>query len=123
MAYAPAEVTVAAGDTIVWVNQDIVPHTVTGEARQLATQLPEGLRAYAFAPSETGERFGLDVFVQRVMGRADVDVDPAKEGIRAVFDTLRDAVTPAGYDDVISQLPAEFAEVVELTAPFVQRTR
>jgi plastocyanin len=35
MAYVPAEVTVAAGDTIVWVNRDIVPHTVTGEARQL----------------------------------------------------------------------------------------
>jgi len=34
MTYAPAEVTVAAGDTIVWVNRDIVPHTVTGEARQ-----------------------------------------------------------------------------------------
>lgn len=34
MTYSPAEVTVAAGDTIVWVNRDIVPHTVTGEARQ-----------------------------------------------------------------------------------------
>jgi len=34
MAYTPAEVTVAAGDTIVWVNRDIVPHTVTAEARQ-----------------------------------------------------------------------------------------
>ena len=34
MVYTPAEVTAAAGDTIVWVNRDIVPHTVTGEARQ-----------------------------------------------------------------------------------------
>src|SRR5262245_64237433 len=34
MTYTPAEVTVAAGDTIVWVNRDIVPHTVTGEKRQ-----------------------------------------------------------------------------------------
>ena len=34
MAYAPAELTVASGDTIVWVNRDIVPHTVTGAARQ-----------------------------------------------------------------------------------------
>ena len=34
MAYAPAELTVASGDTIVWVNRDIVPHTVTGDARQ-----------------------------------------------------------------------------------------
>ena len=34
MAYAPAELTVASGDTIIWVNRDIVPHTVTGAARQ-----------------------------------------------------------------------------------------
>jgi plastocyanin len=34
MAYAPAELTVASGDTIVWVNHDIVPHTVTGNGRQ-----------------------------------------------------------------------------------------
>jgi plastocyanin len=34
MAYAPAEVTVAPGDTIVWVNRDIVPHTVTADARR-----------------------------------------------------------------------------------------
>ena len=29
MQYVPAELTVAAGDTIVWTNTDIVPHTVT----------------------------------------------------------------------------------------------
>jgi plastocyanin len=34
MAYTPAELTVASGDTIMWVNRDIVPHTVTGAARQ-----------------------------------------------------------------------------------------
>ena len=34
MKYAPAELTVAPGDTVVWVNHDIVPHTVTAEGRQ-----------------------------------------------------------------------------------------
>ena len=34
MAYAPTELTVAAGDTVVWVNRDIVPHTVTAEGHQ-----------------------------------------------------------------------------------------
>jgi plastocyanin len=29
MQFVPAEVTAAAGDTIVWVNEDIVPHTAT----------------------------------------------------------------------------------------------
>ncbi|MGR6319820.1 DUF2809 domain-containing protein [Micromonospora soli] len=94
-----------------------------GEARDLADQLPEGLRAYAFGPGETAERFGLDVFVERVSGRADVDVDQAKDGVTAVFDVLREALSPAGYEQAVSQLPGEFAEVTDQTAPFVERTR
>ena len=29
--FEPAELTVAAGDTVVWINRDLVPHTVTAE--------------------------------------------------------------------------------------------
>src|SRR4051812_26417918 len=32
--FAPAEVTVDAGATVVWVNHDDVPHTVTAYAKQ-----------------------------------------------------------------------------------------
>ena len=95
-----------------------------GEARDLATQLPRELRAYVFAPSETGHRFGLDIFVQRVSGRAEVDGALARAGICAVFDTLREAVTPGEYDDVISQLPADLWEVTGSAARFdAQRSR
>jgi uncharacterized protein (DUF2267 family) len=82
-----------------------------GEARDLAAQLPEQLRAYLFAPSETGHRFGLDIFVARVRGRAETDEALARAAMRAVFDTLREGVTPGEYDDVIGQLPAEFWEI------------
>ena len=34
MVYAPAELMVAPGDTVVWVNHDIVPHTATADGRQ-----------------------------------------------------------------------------------------
>ena len=88
-----------------------------GEARDLAAQLPEGLRPYAFAASETAERFGFDVFVQRIAGRADIDPAVAEAGARAVFDS-------AEYDDVVSQLPAELAQVANPVAPFnVQQGR
>lgn len=30
MAFVPAEVGVAVGDTVRWVNRDLVPHTATG---------------------------------------------------------------------------------------------
>ena len=32
MEFHPAELTVAPGDTIVWINRDIVPHTATATA-------------------------------------------------------------------------------------------
>ena len=34
MGFTPAEVTAAPGDTIVWANHDIVPHTATADGRQ-----------------------------------------------------------------------------------------
>ena len=89
-----------------------------GEARDLAARLPEELRPYVFTPSETGDRFGLDIFVQRVSGRAEVDGELAKAGVRAVFDTLRAAVPPGAYDDVVGQLPAELWEVTGSAARF-----
>jgi len=89
-----------------------------GEARTLAAELPEGLRAYMFAPSETVERFGLDIFVQRVAGRAEVDGAAARNGMRAVFDTMRETVTPGEYDDVVAQLPADLWEITEPAARF-----
>jgi plastocyanin len=33
MAFHPAELTVAPGDTVVWINRDIVPHTATAAGR------------------------------------------------------------------------------------------
>ena len=32
MAFQPAELTVVRGDTVVWINRDIVPHTATAKA-------------------------------------------------------------------------------------------
>ncbi|WP_089154110.1 DUF2267 domain-containing protein [Micromonospora sp. NBS 11-29] len=87
-----------------------------GEARDLADRLPEALRAYAFGPAEAAEPFGLEVFVQRVSGRADVDVDGARHGVTAVFDVLRDAVDPSAYAQAVAQLPAEYDEVADRTA-------
>ncbi|PZG01130.1 DUF2267 domain-containing protein [Micromonospora deserti] len=84
-----------------------------GEARDLSAQLPDELRAYAFAPREKAERFGLDTFVQLVSGRAEVDGDTAKAGVRAVFDTLREAIPPGAYDDVVTHLPAEFWDLTD----------
>lgn len=92
-----------------------------GEARDLADQLPEALRAYAFGPAEAAEAFGLDEFVARVGGRADVDAAAARDGVTAVFDVLRDAVDPAAYAQAVAQLPASYGDLVDRSASAVRR--
>lgn len=94
-----------------------------GEARDLSARLPEGLRAYAFAPRDKAQRFGLDVFIQQVSGRAEVDGDLARAGMRAVFDTLRDAIPAGEYDDVITHLPAEFWDLTDSAGRYDGKTR
>lgn len=94
-----------------------------GEVRDLTPQLPPPLRDHLFAPREDAERFGFVEFVQRVSTRAAMDEEMAKKGIRAVFDTLREAVPPGQYDDLVGQLPQEFWEVTESAARFDGRRR
>lgn len=44
MAFHPAALKVSRGDTVVWVNQDIVPHTATGKPEWDTGVLAQGDR-------------------------------------------------------------------------------
>jgi uncharacterized protein (DUF2267 family) len=83
-----------------------------GEAQDLAAQLPGGLQDDLRAPREEAEAFGVEEFVRRVAERGDVDPDQARTGAAAVLTTVREAVTPGEFDDVLSQLPQEYRELV-----------
>lgn len=37
MQFVPAELTVAVGDTVIWTNADVMPHTVTASAPSAVT--------------------------------------------------------------------------------------
>jgi uncharacterized protein (DUF2267 family) len=37
-----------------------------------------------------------------------VDGDTARTGVRAVLSTVREAITPGEWDDVVAQLPEEY---------------
>jgi uncharacterized protein (DUF2267 family) len=84
-----------------------------GEALDLAAQLPQPLQAPMRSPGESAEPFGAQAFVRRVAERANVDEAMARTGVRAVFTTVREAVTGGEFDDVMSQLPREFRDLVE----------
>jgi uncharacterized protein (DUF2267 family) len=75
-------------------------------------QLPIPLQNPLLAVTEEeAEPFGLDEFIRRTAERSGLDRDKAEIGVYAVMSTLREAVTPGEFDDVISQLPQEFKEL------------
>jgi len=79
-----------------------------GEARDLAAQLPGPLQDALLPTKEQAEVFGFDEFVNRVAERCRRDPTAAKSAVEAVLATLREAVTPGEFDDVMSQLPKGF---------------
>ncbi|SCF18767.1 Uncharacterized conserved protein, DUF2267 family [Micromonospora purpureochromogenes] len=89
-----------------------------GQARDLASQLPEELRVYVSAPHDNPIPFGLAEFFERIQARAAVDLQAATDGARAVLDTLRAAVSEKEYGDFVAQLPKEFWQ---LTGPAATR--
>jgi uncharacterized protein (DUF2267 family) len=84
-----------------------------GEAEDLAAQLPRGVRDYLASGREGAEKFDLEEFIRRVSERAGVDVETATQGVRAVLSTVRRAVTSGEFEDVLAQLPKEFAEFID----------
>jgi uncharacterized protein (DUF2267 family) len=84
-----------------------------GEARDVARQLPPDLDEALRPEQEQAEAFDLEVFVQRVADRALVDFEAAEAGGRAVFQTLREAVTGDEFEDVLAQLPREYTALLD----------
>jgi uncharacterized protein (DUF2267 family) len=84
-----------------------------GEARDVARQLPSDLDEALRPEHERAEPFDLEVFIQRVADRAFVDFEAARDGVRAVFQTLREAVTGDEFEDVLAQLPREYTALLD----------
>jgi uncharacterized protein (DUF2267 family) len=84
-----------------------------GEARDLALQLPSPFEEWLRPEHEHAEPFDLEVFIQRVADRALVDFEAARAGVKAVFQTLREAVTGDEFKDVLAQLPREYTALLD----------
>ena len=51
--YQPKSLVVAAGDTVVWVNKDLIPHTATGKGVFDSTVIPAG-SSWTYTASKKG---------------------------------------------------------------------
>jgi len=55
MRFQPEALTVARGDTIVWVNKDLVPHTATSEAGGFDSQMIPAGESWSYTVRTKGE--------------------------------------------------------------------
>ncbi len=83
----------------------------SGEAKDLASQLPPQLAEYTLSGFiSAGERFNVDEFCQRVLDREGPGVQPedAIFHAKAVIHVLQEAVSQGEIHDILSRLPAEY---------------
>ena len=55
MQFQPATLTVTRGDTVVWVNKDLVPHTATSRAGLFDSQIIQADKSWRFTVRTQGE--------------------------------------------------------------------
>jgi plastocyanin len=55
MRFQPEALTVARGDTIVWINKDLVPHTATSKTGGFDSQVVQAEKSWRFTARKKGE--------------------------------------------------------------------
>lgn len=82
-----------------------------GEAKDLAAQLPGSLKE--LLPNDgPGERFDVNAFYERIAAEEGegVTVAQARQHARAIAKGLETAVSDGEWNDITSQLPADYAD-------------
>jgi uncharacterized protein (DUF2267 family) len=107
----PVEHAPRAADAVL---ETLAERIAAGEVADLVTRLPvelhPALRRGA-ARTRHAARMSVDDFVDRVAEREDISPEQAREHVRAVFETLREAIDRREFLDITAQLPAEYATV------------
>jgi len=80
------------------------------DLKQHVAGLQSRLRRGA-ARTRHAAKMSVDDFVHRVAQREGISDEQAREHVRAVFETLREAIDRLEFLDITAQLPAEYATV------------
>jgi uncharacterized protein (DUF2267 family) len=82
-----------------------------GEPEDLLSQLPAELKE-RIDPIPESNPMDPEEFVERVARELEVSPEVAHRRVRGVFAVLSEAVTPGEFEDVLSQLDREYAELI-----------
>jgi uncharacterized protein (DUF2267 family) len=97
--------------TAVTVLEALCDRLTGDEARDLLAQLPARLKM-AVTVTRAVMPMTRDEFVERIATELQVTKEEALDRIRGVFGTLREAVTRGEFEDVLSQLDPEYADLL-----------
>jgi uncharacterized protein (DUF2267 family) len=100
-----------AEKTAVVVLQALCDRLTGKEADDLLAQLPAMFKELVIA-SPSPLPISADEFVTRVAAELEIAPGEARMRIRAVFATLREALTRGEYEDVLEQLDPEYADLL-----------
>jgi uncharacterized protein (DUF2267 family) len=100
-----------AEKTSVVVLQALCDRLTGKEANDLLSQLPAMFKDLVVV-SPAALPISSDDFVTRVSEELSIAPDDARSRIRAVFATLREAVTRGEFQDVLEQLDPEYADLL-----------
>lgn len=86
-----------------------------GEPEHLASQLPPEIGLHLRRSGDAQDSFDVDGFYERVADRSTEGVDrsAATFHAKAVLSVVRDAVTEGQWEHVVSQLPADYADLFD----------
>ena len=93
------------------VLETLAERLAKGEADDLAAELPPEVAA-SLHTATPAEGFDLDEFLNRVAGRAGVDLATAERYARAVFTALGQAVSRKEIDDMAAELSRDYARLL-----------
>ena len=74
-------------------------------------QLPNELKEFLLTRAGSGDQYSLEEFYSRVGARADLKYNEATERTRQVFTVLREAVAGGEIEDILEDLPPEYARL------------
>ena len=87
-----------------------------GEARRLATELPESLAGEVSAPRRRrkgAHPVQVSDFIRQLSGRTGLNDEDTRAGTAAVLAALREALGEEEYRHLIAQLPSDYTGLVQ----------
>jgi uncharacterized protein (DUF2267 family) len=91
--------------------QTLAQRLSAGEAGDIARQLPGDL-GESLKTDTDAEAFRADEFIRRIAERMGVDLDTAERHARAVFVALARAISEDELEDMMAELPKDFAPLL-----------